>query len=173
MIPKEMQVQLDAIAERYLPLFVQDFRATFSKPKFKGEGISADSVRGHIEYSTAQKPPKIIISYDEGAEFVGKRKLVYLKQAPVDQLLATVKKPGFRIKKVPGYKNGAPNLSQDKKEKRVAFAIAISRLKGFKTKRKKWKVDALFQQMPKLNQDTLAAYDQEIGIIMNETILAS
>lgn len=170
MIPIEVQKRLDAIALQYGAQYLAKMKAVFSQKKYRATGALANSLRLKITPSTAQSSPDIIIYYDEAGEYIGKKRLIYTKQAPMEEMLAYVKSPKFKMRSIPGYANGAANLSLEQKQERVAFALAKSKFTTGKHRRRKWKKEALPDLLKSMNDRLVRAWTEESEKIIAQSL---
>lgn len=171
MIPIEVQKRLDALALQYGTQFLAKLKAVFSQKKYRATGALAESLRLKITPSTAQSSPDIIIYYDEAGEYIGKKRLIYTKNAPMEAMLEYVKSPKFKMRSIPGYKDGtAANLSMEQKQERVAFALAKSKFTTGKHRRRKWKKEALPDLLKSMNDRLVRAWTEESEKIIAQSL---
>ena len=164
MYPKELQQALNEIANRYAPQFKAAVKQAFLDPKYKATGELGISVKVKVVPANDNEAPKIVLYYEQYGEYLGLRRLTWTKQPPIDEIAEWVKAKGagFREKAIPGYANGAPNLSQDKKDKRIAFAIAKAlKFRERFTRRYKWKSASLPTILKPMNRDLIDAWREE------------
>jgi hypothetical protein len=82
----------------------------------------------------------LAISFQNSARFQDWRtKPDYKKQPPVEEIMDWVLKKGVsNFKKVPGYGKGKQRITDSEAARRIAWGIAISRLRNGPKKRKRW-----------------------------------
>ena len=171
MIPLQVQKRLNQIAQVYGRQYLAQARSVLNQNKFKATGDLSNSLKLRITPSTEQTSPQITILYDEVGEYIGSRRLIYTQQAPADEILDYVKSPKFKMKSIPGYENGAsPNISIEKQQERIAFAIARSKYKNPKHRRRKWKREFLPELLKSMNDKLVRAWTEESEKIIAESI---
>lgn len=153
MYPRELQQTLNRRAHEYSQRFLTKVREVLNQPKYKATGNLASSIKARVYEATDTATPTIEIIFPEYGYILSARSATYTRLAPADKLLATVKSPKFKIKSVPGYAHGAPNLSQEQIAERVAFAIARSKYQGARKRRYRWQREALPGLLQHLNED--------------------
>jgi hypothetical protein len=171
MIPVEVQKRLTLIAQQYGRQYLSQARSVLSQKKFKATGDLANSVKLQIIPGNAETSPQIKLVYDEVGEYIGSRRLIYTKQAPADAMLEYVRSPKFKQKSIPGYSAGStPTISKEKQQERIAFAIARSKYKDQKHRRKKWKREFLPELLSSMNDKLVRAWAEESEKIIAASI---
>lgn len=166
-LPIEIQKRLNALAQKYAPLF--QAAVNHELDKLRATGALQQSVTISVTPSTSRSTPQIEMNYAPHGDYVGKRKLLFTKIIPADSLEAWMAARNFTPANIPGYKNGeAPNLTAEQKRSRVSWAIGIEKRANDTWKPNRWKKRALSKTLKELNKDLIAAYQSEI-----EKILAS
>jgi hypothetical protein len=168
-LPVEIQQRLNVLARTY----ASQFQASVNREldKIRATGQLQNSVEVVVILATANTAPEIKIEYAEHGEFIGKRKLLFTKLVPPDQLMEWMEAENFVPSRIPGYKNGsAPNLTTEQKRKRFAFATAMDKKQNDTWKPKRWKRLALRDVLKMMNQDIIRAYTQEVEKILAREI---
>lgn len=165
-IPEIIQ-ELNELAADYAGFFEDRVKAVLKNKKFYLSGSLHSSVRSRVIPATADKAPVIEIIYDEHGEFIGKRKLLYTKLAPPKAMLEFVQSSKFRIRSVPGYRQGVtPGISRKLQEKRVAYAMAVSRKRKEKNRVRRWKKLALPELLREMNENLARVWAEKIAEIL-------
>lgn len=154
-----LQKKLNKLAYTYQARFID--QASNIIAGFEATGQLQDSLRSTVVEASDTSTPVITVSYDDHGEFLTKKKLLFVRQPDIDNLVDYLNTKPVP-KKIPGYKGDAPNLTDTQKRKRVAFAIAVKKRKNDTHKRKRWKKDALSDLLKELNTDIIEAYTNEV-----------
>ncbi len=139
--------------------------------KFSSTGALQGSVRVSVINAQGDQPPVIRAEFFQYGEYIGKRKLLWVKLPPIDKIREFVEKRGLTTGgRVPGYKNGAPNLPDFKKAERIAWAIALDKRKNDTHRPKRWKRQALPDVLRALNEEVLREFAKETAEILATSI---
>ena len=162
---------MNSVAQRYAAELRANVKSILDKPKFKNRGFLSSSVTVKVKEANAYEPPVIILEFEDYGEFIGKRKLLFTKQAKIppkwviDQGLADGSHP------VPGYTNGAPNLPAFKRAERIAFAIGKSKKADTdKRKPKRWKKESFPDVLRAMNNETYEKFAEHIELLFKQSI---
>lgn len=167
----EIQNELNALAQRYAGQFQRKVKEVLGNNKFKGSGELQQSVKVRVVPATPQTAPRIEVDYAEHGELIGKRKLIYTKFANVDAMLRFVQSGKFRMKSVPGYAPGVvPAISEETKQRRIAFAIAKSRFGEHRNKAKRWKKESLPELLREMNRELTTAWANKTAQILAQSL---
>lgn len=154
-VPVEIVDSLNELARDYRARFLQSVKAVLARDKFRASGKTLESIKTRVELGTPNRPPQVVMEYDEAGEFISKRRLIFTKQPPWQEILDTVKTGKFRMKSVPGYDSSTPGIPLEKQQKRIAFAIARHKLKEQSHKRLNWRRPALSDMLRAMNRDLI------------------
>lgn len=169
MIPLEIQTQLNALAEKYKPIFLSEVKKTLSQKKFRASGHLQDSLKVVIIPATDTETPKIIIAYEDYGDFIDAKKHIYTKLPPIDAEWVGLK--SLRNRRIPGYKtNSNINISIEDQNKRIAFAIARDKRINNKHRRKRWKREALPPTLETMNIDLVNTWATETANILAKAL---
>ena len=131
----------------------------------------ANTVHVSVTKATDYEPPVINLEFEEYGEFIGKRKMLWVKLPPIDKMVEFIKKKGIDVNnKVPGYKNGAPNLPEFKKIERIAWAIAKKKRKYNTFRRIPWKKESFPETLRKMNNETIEKFRDHIEQVIASSI---
>jgi len=170
-IPIEIQRDLNTLANIYARQFLAKARTILNQKKYKASGATANSLKVRVTPSNGNQSPVILLEYDEAGDFIAKKRLIYTKQAPADEILDTIKSGKFRIRSVPGYAAGVtPNIPIESQQKRVAFAIARSKYKDQKHRRKRWKRDALSDLLRQMNRQLATTWANKTAQVIAKSL---
>lgn len=136
----EMLSDLEAVTAAWLQMAIAELKASAQKKKVQLSGDLIASIQGRISDFSADGMADIEISFKAAGRILDYRtKPEYSKNPPVDELAQWVEMLGLdKFKKVPGYKNRRPNISQSAAARRIAWGIAISRLRKGPRRPRKW-----------------------------------
>lgn len=164
---------MNNVAFRFAGELRAKVKSVLNSPQFRLTGRLASSVRIRVEPASAYEPPVILLEFDEYGEFIGKRKLLFTKIAPIQNITQWVEDRGLDDghHPVPGYTNGAPNLPDYKRAERIAWAIAISKKnETAKTRRKAWKKESFPDVLRAMNQETLVQFAGHIERLFKQSL---
>lgn len=164
---------MNGVAQRYASQLRANVKSILDKPKFKNEGFLASSVTVKIKPANAYEAPVIVLEFEDYGEFIGKRKLLFTKQPPLDKITKWVQSRGLSdgSHPVPGYTNDASNLPEFKRAERIAFAIAKSKKADTdKRKPKKWKKESFPNVLRAMNAETLGKFASHIELLFKQSI---
>lgn len=167
-LPIEIQRQLNHLADKYARLF--SVRIGNELEKIRATGELEESVTVHVQKATAHSSPEILVKFAPHGDYIGKKKLLFTKLVPGKKLVDWMNAEGITPSRIPGYKNGAPNLTDEQKRERFAFAIGKDKKVNDTWKRKQWKRKALTETLKRLNVEIIAAYTREVEQIMAREI---
>lgn len=169
MIPKSIQDKLNALALEFGQQLLRDVQRVFEKNSRTGE--LHDSPQLTITRSTDTTAPHIVITYADQGFFIGQKNPQWTKVPNMDKMLEWGKNVQLNGV-VPGYKNGmAPNLPPWKIKQRQLWAIAKSKQKFDKHKRRTWKKEAKLPELLKqLNTTAIEAFNLEVERILNAAL---
>ncbi len=159
-VPVEIVDSLNQLAREYRSRFLQSVKQVLARDKFRASGKTLESLEARVEVGTPDRPPQIVLEFDEAADFISKRRLIFTKQPPWQEMLDTVKAGKFRIKSVPGYEGRTPAIPIEKQQKRVAFAITRYKLREQKHKRLNWRKPALSDMLRSMNRELIELWAQ-------------
>jgi len=168
-IPPPVQERMNFIAFQ----FANRLRESLNQELliFKVTGELQGSVEVSVIPADFDEPPIITAEYEGYGEFIGKRKLLWVKVPPIEKLIQYVQDKNLTSKgRIPGYVGDAPNLSEFKKAERIAWAIAISKQKNDTFKRRPWKKKALPDVLNDLNRTVLAEFANEMAKYLGKQI---
>lgn len=172
-LSRDIQDRMNNVAFHFSHELRMKVHATLKEDKYRSSGYLESSVRVSVKEANAYEPPVIMLEFEEYGEFIGKRKLLFPKQPPVDKLKEWVEREGLADSSapVPGYKNGAPKLPAFKRAERIAFAIAISKKKDtVKFRRKAWKKESFPDVLKAMNEETYAQFAVHIERLFKESL---
>lgn len=171
-IPIEIQAELNALANKYAPLFQSSLKTQFEK--FAATGDLALSVKIKIIPASDNESPKIILDYYDYGEYVGKARLIFTRQPPVDELVKWVKDKGLNdgAASIPGYAAGSlPGISKEKQDLRIAWAISKKmKFRQRLSRRYRWKKAALPDLLRSLNTELKESWRKETEKILAKAI---
>jgi hypothetical protein len=168
MIHKLTQEQLDVLANEYGSRLLADVKKVFSKYSRTGE--MEESATLLITKASDTEAPRIIVQYADQGFFIGQKNPQWTKLPNIGDLSKWSENVEFKGA-VPGYKNGAPNLTPWQIKQRIVFAIAFSKKKWDTHKPKPWKRQAkLGDLLKQLNTETFAAYKADCQKILTAAI---
>lgn len=167
-LPKDIQEQMNEVAYKYAKVFLA--RAVNALKAKSSTGALHDSVVAEVRKATDTEPPVIELRFLEYGEYIGKKKLLWTKQPPVDELKDWAIRRGIDNNRIPGYKPGTiSNLSQEKKATRVAWAVAIFKRRENSLKRIPWKRDTFKGILKQMNDETT----REFAVILEQLFAES
>lgn len=172
-LSRDIQERMNNVAYHFVGRFRDNIKSVLSKDKYRSSGLLESSVKVTVKEATGYNPPVINIEVEEYGEFIGKRKLLFTKLPPIDELRKWVEREGLADSSapVPGYKNGAPKLPAFKRAERIAFAIAISKKKETdKRVPKKWKKESFPEVLKAMNAETLTGFAVHIERLFKESL---
>lgn len=172
MIPKQIQIKLDALAQKTAADLLSSARAILSKEDFRNTGELAESLRVSVIPSRGDAPPEIVLEYADQGYFINYKSPKWTKVPNIDKLRAWAQTIEFSGP-VPGYKNGAATLPPWKAKERILSAIAWNKRKHDTWKAKPWKGKKgmdLGKLLRELNQATLDAWAREVEQILVDGI---
>lgn len=171
-LEKDIQERMNNVAYRYAGRLRQNIKQVLSQPKYRASGMLESSIQVSVEEATGYKPPNINIQFVGYGDFIGKRKLLWTKVPPIEDLKVWVELRGRDdgSAPVPGYKNGAPNLPSFKRAERIAYAIAVTKRRDDKFKRQPWKKESLPSVLKEMNAETYAQFGDHIEKLLAEAI---
>lgn len=139
-ISLEMQKELEDASGAWLEMAIRELKASAKKAGVELTGASISSISGAITNFSSDGVMEIMISFQNSARFQDWRtKPDYTKIAPVEELMNWVLKKGVsNFKKVPGYGKNKPRISDSQVARRIAWGIAVARLRNGPKKRKRW-----------------------------------
>ena len=109
--------------------------------------------------------PQIQMTYEDHGDFLTKKKMLFVKVPPVEDLKKWSEARGINLYKIPGYKEGSiPNISDDKKRNRIAWAIGIDKRMNDTWKRKAWKKKPISELLKELNEEIIIQYIREVEV---------
>lgn len=162
---------MNSVAQRYAAQLRANVKSILDKAEFKDRGFLSSSVTVKVKPANDYEAPIIVLEFEDYGEFIGKRKLLFTKQPNIspqwviDQGLADGSHP------VPGYTNGAPNLPEFKRAKRISFAIGKSKKADTdKRKPKKWKKESFPDVLRAMNAETLDKFASHIELLFKQSI---
>jgi hypothetical protein len=167
---KDIQDQMNALADRYAAELRNAVSKELSKPSYKSSGMLASSVKVSVTPSTGYKPPVINLEVADYGELIGKRKMLWVKQPPLQKMIDHIQKKNISLTKIPGYVSGAPNLPESKKIERVAFAMAVKKRRDDTFKRRPWKKQSFPDVLRKLNSETIEKFGGHIERMLASSI---
>jgi hypothetical protein len=161
----ETQEAMDRIAQEYAAIIYKETYAVMQKYNATGNLLRSLNVK--FLRATSSLPPVIWITYDGYANIFEARQPLWTKQPILSEIIDFVQDRGITQQgRIPGYKNGAPNLSEFAKAKRIAFAISKNQKQTDKWKRKPWRKKALSSVLKDMNSKTIDLFRDEIENIM-------
>jgi hypothetical protein len=139
-ISLEMQQQLEDASAAWLEMAIRELKASAKKAGVELSGASISSISGAVSGFSADSVLQIAINFQNSARFLDWRsKPDYKKSPPVEELVDWVLKKGVQnFKKVPGYGKGNQKISDSEAARRIAWGIAVARLRRGPSKRKRW-----------------------------------
>lgn len=155
-----LQERLNSIAHKYKTIVIARIRTEIDKLSATRELV--DSLKVRVVPATSERSPEILVHYSEHGDFIGKRKLLFTRNPPIDPFVDWMEGRGVTPSRIPGYKGEAPNLSEEKKRKRFAFAISEDKRQNDTHKRRQWKKKALPEVLRQINVEIIEAYKLEI-----------
>lgn len=172
MIPKSIQEQLNQLAHKYAQQLLSQVTGVLSQPQYQAEGELAESLKVSVTPSTDTQAPVILLTYADQGFFIGYKNPQWSTLPNIEKLTKWTQVKNISLGDIPGYTYGtAPNLSDEKKKERIAFAIAKNKLKTDSWKPKRWKNAAnLGELLRDLNNDTIQAWVKEVETILAHSI---
>jgi hypothetical protein len=171
---RDIEDRMNILAYQYAEKLRKTINQELSKPKIMASGNLKSSVRVTVQEAKGYQAPIIHIEYAEYGEFIGKRKLLWTKLPPVDEIKEWVLKRGIHQNgKIPGYTNGAPNLPDFKKAEQIAWAIAKNKRENDKFKRHAWKKASLPEILSEINNENgplFREYTEHIEEVLSKAI---
>lgn len=164
---------MNNVAIRYADELRASIKSILDKPEFKYKGVLSSSVTVKVKEANAYEAPVIVLEFEDYGEFIGKRRLLFTKLPIFKGGPEWVQAKGLAgsSNPVPGYTNGAPNLPEFKRAKRIAFAIAKSKKADTgKRKPKRWKKEAFPSVLKAMNEETLSQFAFHIEKLFKESI---
>lgn len=136
----EMLADLEAVTAAWLQMAITELKASAQKKKVQLSGDLIASINGKISDFSADGMADIEISFKAAGRILDYRtKPEFTTNPPVDELAKWVEMLGLdKFKKVPGYTGRRPNISQSAAARRIAWGIAISRLRKGPKRARKW-----------------------------------
>jgi hypothetical protein len=162
MITREFLYKLNEFARVKGESLLRDAREELSKDKRYNSGELLNSLQLEVMEGTAEKPPVIIVKVAPQGSFLEMRKMEWTKMPPIEKLIDWASFKRFDFDRIPGYKNGAPNLSEEQKKERIVWATSISKYKNNTWKRKPWKAKPVSKFLRELNAEVLQLWTTEI-----------
>lgn len=168
-IPIEIQDRLNDLAANYAKYLYDRAMAILSQ--FKARGVLVDSLHVMWFKATDTEGPFIRLFYEEHGEYLNKRKMLWTKQPPVEELEEWAEGRNVIPSYLPGYSTSAfARMSNAYKRNRFAWAIAINKKNNDTWKSKQWKKKTLVQLLKDLNKEIITAYQQEAEKIIAESL---
>ena len=170
-ISADIQERMNNLAYSYGAKFEQQIANTLKKSKFADTGSLSQSVNVVVQKANEYSPPVIFVEYYDYGNILEQKSPRWTSLPPVDKLETWVANKNLASAGlIPGYTNGAPNLIQQQKNRRIAWAIAWDKRKNDTWKRKRWKREALPDLLKEMNQDTLKEFALHIEKILADSI---
>lgn len=168
-LTEAVQSKLNSIASYYSREIYENTYKVLMKYNVTGRLI--DSVKVKWIKATSQYPPRILVIFEDYAKIFEIRQPLWNRMPPIDEMISFVKARNLVSSgKIPGYKNGAPNLSDRKKDARIAYAVALSKRNNDRWRRKPWRKKSLSAALKAMNQITMETFRNEIENIMADAI---
>jgi hypothetical protein len=139
-LSSEMLADLEAVTAAWLEMAIQELKDSAKKKKVELSGDLIASIQGKISDFSSSGMADIEISFKAAGRILDYRtKPEYSSNPPVDELAKWVELLGVdKFKKVPGYSGKKPNITQSAAARRIAWGIAISRLRKGPRRARKW-----------------------------------
>lgn len=156
-LPEELHQKLNSLATRYASTLRRQVIRALQRYNATGELINSIEVKvvpGHGDMG-----PQIQMTYEDHGDFLTKKKMLFVKVPPIEDMLAWMKARGTDTTRVPGYTDGIiPAISEEKKRERIAWAIGIDKRMNDTWKRRDWKRKPIRELLQDLNQEIIRDY---------------
>lgn len=172
MIPQITQEKLNALADQYARQLLNQVKEVLSQPAYHNSGELEESLKISITKATATEAPVILLTYADQGFFIGYKNPQWTSLPNVDKIKKWALIKTLSIGDIPGYTYGtAPNITDEKKIERIAWAIAKNKRKEDTWKQKKWKnASGLGDLLRSLNENTIKAWIKDVETILAESI---
>ena len=134
--------------------------------KIKDTGNLLNSFRTQLQSTIQDEVQVMNIYFAESGRLAEIRNKFYVNvpSRVLNEILAKwVIRTGIgNFKRIPGYSNGAPNLSPIKKARRLAFSFQMARKYGFRSQRK-WYNNTFYREINKAVNQITAGYKAGIA----------
>jgi len=172
-LTRDIQERMNNVAYHFAIRLENNVKSVLNQEKYKSSGALAGSVRIKVKEADGYNSPVINLTVLEHGEYIGKRKLLWTKTPPASELTEWVQKNGYSdgSGNVPGYRNGAPKLSNFQRAERIAWAIAISKRKNdTRFRRQTWKKESFPDVLKAMNQKTMQEFGAHIERLFKESL---
>jgi hypothetical protein len=164
MIIPEVRDRLNQLAQEYAQKFDAKIKEVLSKKKYRATGDLAASVKTKVVPATDNEAPQIVVEYLDYGELINKRRLIFTKIVPADDLFDFVSSSKFKRRSIPGYREGVtPGISQEAINRRIAFAIGVAKKRDQKHRRRPWKRDSLRILLEEMNTELVEAWSDVLS----------
>lgn len=139
-LSQEMVTQLEAVSAAWLEMAIRRLKESAAKNKVSFTGELINSIQGTISDFDENGVGSILIGFNPSGRILDYRnKFNYSTTPPIDLLTQWVESIGVsKFKKVSGYKLGKKPPTESMTARRIAWGIAISRLRKGPKKPRKW-----------------------------------
>jgi hypothetical protein len=146
MYSPELVIVLNEIAEQRARKFESVLKALLNKPPYRNTGEGVNSVSVNVVPGNANKSPDIKIEGADHLIFMDKRKMQWTKLPVITSML----------------KWAATKTSDEKLQKRIAWAAAWDKKKNDTHKPKPWRKKSLSETLKEMNKEIVEAFDKAI-----------
>lgn len=160
-LPEELHQKLNALASRYAGILKA--RVISALQRYTATGELINSIEVTITPGQGDMGPQIRMTYQDHGDYLTKKKMLFVKVPPIEDLKKWSEARGHNLNRIPGYKEGSiPGISDEKKRERIAWAIGIDKKMNDTWKRKAWKRKPISELLKELNEEILRGYREEI-----------
>lgn len=160
-IPEATRQKLHSLANRYALILRQ--RVVSALQRYNATGSLIDSIEVTVVSGVGDYGPQIKMTYEDHGDFLTKKKMLFVKLPPIEDMKAWMEARNINTSRIPGYTDGSiPNISEDKKRERIAWAISIDKRMNDTWKRKDWKRKPISTLLKELNVEIITAYRQDV-----------
>ncbi len=160
-IPEATRLKLQSLANRYAGILRS--RVIAALQRYNATGSLIDSIEVTVVPGVGDYGPQIKMTYEDHGDFLTKKKMLFVKLPPIEDMEAWMQARNINTNKIPGYNEGSiPAISEDTKRERIAWAISMDKRLNDTWKRKDWKRKPISTLLKELNVEIISAYRQDV-----------
>jgi hypothetical protein len=138
---------LNEVANKYKPIVYAAIHSIISQSRFRNTGAAADSLSVDIVEGSADLAPQLEIRFADYLNILDKKKLQWTKLPDMKKLIEWAE----------------TKVSDEKKAKKLAFAVAAIQKNRDTWKARPWRKKSLSDVLKEMNQIVLKAFDEALG----------